>query len=102
MARNARIGDSWPAAFGDDRVAVAHTACLNLDAHLSRAWLGNRQLNDAKTGSRRGHLGGFHGCDCGFHKSSYFLFVRVDGFVNLVVCILNLGYGLTIWSVTKE
>src|SRR5271156_4995710 len=41
MARNARIGDSWPAAFDDDRIAVAHTTCMNSDAHLSRAWIGN-------------------------------------------------------------
>jgi hypothetical protein len=76
MAWNARIGDSWPAAFDDDRVAVAHTTCLNFDAHLSRAWIGNLQLNDSKTGSSRDHLGGFHGCycDCGCHKSSYFVF----------------------------
>jgi hypothetical protein len=62
MPRNARIGDSWPAAFDDDRVAVAHTTCLNFDAYLSWAWIGNLQLNDSKTGSSRGHLGGFHGC----------------------------------------
>ena len=62
MTRNARIEDSWPEAFGDDRIAVAHATCLNLDAHLSRPWIGNLQLNDFKTGSSRGHLGGFHGC----------------------------------------
>src|SRR6516162_6870913 len=72
MARNARIGDSWPAAFDDDRIAVAHTTCLNFDAHLSRAWIGNLQFNDSKTGSSLSHLGCFHGCycGCGCHKSS--------------------------------
>jgi hypothetical protein len=76
MPWNARIGDSWTATFDDDRIAVAHTTCLNLDAHLARAWIGNLQRNDSKTGSSRGHLGGFHGCgscDCGCHKFTYFL-----------------------------
>jgi hypothetical protein len=89
MSRNTRIGDSRTAAFDDDRVAVAHTARLNFDAHLSRAWLGNLQLNELKTGSSRSHLGGFHGCycDCGGHKFSCLLFVRVADLVNLVVGI---------------
>ena len=73
MSRNTRIGDSWTAAFDDDRIAVAHTTRLNFDAHLSRAWIGNLKLNDFKTGTSRGHLSGFHGCycDCGCHKFSY-------------------------------
>ena len=76
MARNTRIADSWPAAFDDDCIAVAHTTCINFDAHLSRTWIGNLQLDDFKTSSSRGHSGGFHGCycGCGCHKSPYFLF----------------------------
>ncbi len=64
MTRNARIGDSVPEAFGDDRIAVAHTTCPNFDAHLSWAWIGNLQLDHFKTGSGSGYLGGFHGCNC--------------------------------------
>jgi hypothetical protein len=65
----------WPAAFDDDHIAVAHITCLDFDAHLSRAWIGAFQLRYSKTGSSRGHLGGFHGCycDCGCHKSSYLI-----------------------------
>jgi hypothetical protein len=51
MTGNPRIGDSWPEAFGDDRITVAHTTCLNLDAHLSGAWIGNLQFDDFKTSS---------------------------------------------------
>ena len=46
MARNARTGDSRPAAFDDDRIAVAHTTCLNFDGHISRAWIGNLELDE--------------------------------------------------------
>jgi hypothetical protein len=40
---------SCPAAFDDDRIAVAHTTRLNVDANLFRAWVGNLQLDDFKT-----------------------------------------------------
>jgi hypothetical protein len=72
MPWDARIGDSWPPAFDDDRITVAHTTCMNFDAHLSRAWIGNLQFDDSKTGSSRSHLRGFHGCyrdTCRCHKS---------------------------------
>jgi hypothetical protein len=80
MPWNSWIKDSWPAPFDDDRIAVTYATCLNFDAHLSWAWLGDRQLNDRETGSSRANLGGFHGwcCDCGCHKSSYFFFCLFD------------------------
>jgi hypothetical protein len=93
MPWNSGIGDSWPAPFEDDRIAVAHTACLNFDAHLSQTWVGNLQLNDPKTGSSRSHLGGFHGsyCDCSCHKFSYTVLARADGFVTIARPLDSLG-----------
>jgi hypothetical protein len=64
MARDARIRDSWPAALDDDRIAVAHAARMNLDAHLTGPWIGNLQVNKFESGSSRGHLGGSHGFCC--------------------------------------
>ncbi len=85
MPRNAWIADSGPAALQDNRVATAHSTRLNFDAHLSRAWCRNLQLNNFETRSSRAHLSGLHGCycDCGCHKSSQFLFARVDRLVVL-------------------
>jgi len=60
MPRNPRIGDSWPPAFNDDRVAAAYAACQNLDAHLCRTWIRNLRLDNSKPGSGRGHLCGSH------------------------------------------
>ena len=38
---NTRIEDPRRAALDNDRIAVAHAACLDFDTHLSRAWIGN-------------------------------------------------------------
>ncbi|HTW80640.1 MAG TPA: hypothetical protein VME23_13930 [Terracidiphilus sp.] len=37
MARNARIGNSWSAAFDDDRITVTCTTCRNSDKYLTQA-----------------------------------------------------------------
>jgi hypothetical protein len=72
MPWNAGVGDSWPRAFDDKRIAVANTTCLHFNANLPWTGLGNRSLDDLKTGSASGYLGRFHGryCDCCCHKSS--------------------------------
>jgi len=71
----------------------SHTYSQMGPAHLSRAWIGNLQPNDLKTGSSSGHLSGSHGCycDCGCHKFSYFFFVRVDGVVTIAHSIKSVS-----------
>src|SRR5260370_41279087 len=65
---NAGILNSGPGAFLRQHVAVANTAGVHLDAHLSCTRLGKLALDDLEIASRLGNLRHFH-CRC--HKSSY-------------------------------
>jgi len=61
---DARIGDSRPRAFDDERIAVAYAARLHLNANLSYTRLGNLTLDDFEKAFRSCHLRGFHRRHC--------------------------------------
>ena len=46
VAWDARIGDSRPRAFDDERIAVTYAACLHFDANLCCTRLGDFTLHD--------------------------------------------------------
>jgi hypothetical protein len=60
MAWHARILNSRPLSFLDERVTVADTAGFHLDAHLPAPGLRHRALDDLEITSWLADLNGFH------------------------------------------
>ena len=60
VSGNPRILDPGPITFFYQRIAVAHAASLNLDAHLPRTGLRNLPLHKFKIAARLGYLNCLH------------------------------------------
>jgi hypothetical protein len=64
VSRNAGVFNTWPTFFCED-VAVADTTSMNLDAHLSRSWVGNLAFDKFEVSAGLRNLRDFHSC-CGW------------------------------------